>query len=163
MDRQAPNVNFNDSADATAWDLLVEFSPEEFLSDRSRSDGLTAGFLPLPLHGLDSLPEWGASLEAILARFAKEVWGQFEQGGRVRIFCERKILEDGHLEGAAPQLDPAGQRMERAQAILDPGQKMNGGWGYYAIEKGRDSTGAGCTESCRIIEIYVYRESIDTP
>ncbi len=149
MDGQAPNVKLNHSTDVTAWYLLVEFSPQEFLSDRSRSDGLMAGFLSLPLQQLDTLPEWVASVEAMLARFAKEAWGHFEPGGRVRVFCQRKIIDDGCLE--------------RAQAILDPGKKMNGGWGYYAIEKGRDSTGAAFTEPCHIIEIYVYRESIDTP
>ncbi len=149
MDGQAPNVNFNSTADVAAWYLLAEFSLKEFLSDRSRSDGSMAGFLSLPHQELDTLPEWVASVEAMLARFAKEAWGHFEQDGRVRVFCQRKIIDDGCLK--------------RAQAILDPDKKMNGGWGYYAIEKGRDSTDAACKESCPIIEIYVYRESIDTP
>ncbi len=163
MGRQAPNVNLNNSTDATAWYLLAEFSLKEFLSDRSRSDGLMAGFPSLPHQELDTLPEWLITLDAMLTRFAQEVWGQFEQGGRVRVFCQKKIIGDTCFERPASQLDPAGQRMERPQAILATGRKMNGGWGYYAIEKGRDSTDAACKESCPIIEIYVYRESIDTP
>ncbi len=163
MDGQAPNVNLDHSTDVTAWYLLVEFSQEEFLSDRSRSVGLRAGFLSLLLQELDTLPEWAASLEALLARFAKEVWEYGEQGGHVRVFCQRKIIDEGYLEREASQLDRSGKRMERPQAIPDPGKKINGGWGYYAIEKGRDLTDAAYTEPCPIIEIYVYRESIDTP
>lgn len=149
MNRQAPNVNLDSTADAAAWYLLAEFSPQEFLSDRSRSDGFMAGLLSLPHQEMDTLPEWLAPLETLLARFAKEVVGQFEQSGRVRVFCQRKIIEDAYLERAASQ--------------LDPGKKMNGGWGYYAIEKGRDFTDAAWTEPCHIIEIYVYRESIARP
>ncbi len=163
MDGQPPNVNFHRSTDTTAWYLLAEFSLKEFLSERSRSDGWMAGFLSLPLQELDTLPEWVANLEALLARFAKEVWGHSEQSGRVRLFCQRKIIGDGYLERAASPLDPAGRKMEGGQAILDPGKKIDGGWGYYAIEKGGNFADAACKESCPVIEIYVYRESIDTP
>ncbi len=164
MNRQAPHVNINHSTDATAWYLLGEFSSKEFSSDRSRGDGLIAGFLSLPLQELDALPAWVADLEAMLARFAKEVWKHFEQGGRVRVFCQRKIIDAAYFERPASQLDPAGQRLARAHAILDPGKNLDGGgWGYYAIEKGRDPTDAACEASCHIIEVYVYRESIDSP
>ncbi len=163
MNRQAPNANLNHGTDRTAWHLLAEFSPKEFLSDHGRSDGLMAGFLSLPIQELDTLPEWAVDVETILASFAKEVSGHFEHGGRVRVFCQSKIIDEGHFERAALHLDPAEPEMERARAIRDSGKKMNGGWGYYAIEKGSDSDGAACQESCHIIEIYVYRESIDTP
>lgn len=156
-------MNLNHSVDVTTWYLFAEFSLKEFLSDGSRSDGIVAGFRSLPLPELDALPEWAANLEAMLARFAKEVWEYFDQGGRVRVFCQREIIGDGYVERAASRLDPAGQRMERAQSIPDPGKKMNGGWGYYAIEKGRDTTGAAENEPCPIVEVYIYRESIDTP
>ncbi len=163
MHEQAPNVNLNQSTDAAVWYLLAEFSPKEFQSDHGRSDGLVAGFLSLRIQELDTLPEWVADLEAMLARFANEVWGDFEPGGPIRVFCQRKIIDEGYFERAAPHLDPAEQDMERAQAIRDLGKKMNGGWGCYAIEKGRDFTDGSCTEPCHIIEIYVYRESIEAP
>ncbi len=157
MNGQPPNVNRNHATDATAWYLLVDFSAREFLSDQDRSDGLMTGFLSSPLRELDTLPGWVADLEAMLARFAKEVIGHFERGGRVRLFCQRKIVDEEHFERATLQFDPA------EQAIRDSGEKMNGGWGCYAIEKGRDFTEAACTEPCYIIDIYIYRESIDTP
>ncbi len=163
MDRQAPNVNLRHSADDAAWYLLVEFSTREFLSDRSRSDGLRAGFLTLPHQELDTVPEWVANLEAMLARFAREVWEDLGPVGRVRLFCQRKIIDDACFERPASQLDSAGLRMERAHSILDPRKKINGGWGCYAIEKGRDSTDTASKEACHIIEVYIYRESIDTP
>ncbi len=163
MNRQAPSVNIHHSADAKAWYLLAEFSANEFLSDDGRSAGLMAGFLPQRIQELDTLPEWAAILEAMLARFAREVREHFGQGGRVRVFCQRQIIDEGYSERVAPQPDAAGQRLHRAQAILGPGKKMKGGWGYYAIEKGSDSTGAACQESCHTIEIYVYRESMDKP
>ncbi len=163
MNSQAPNADLNSTADVAAWYLLAEFSLQEFSSDRGRTDGLMAGFLSLPHQGLDTLPEWLATLEAMLARFAQEVRGQFEQGGLVRVFCQKKIIDDAYFERAASRLDPAEQKMELAHAILDPGKKTDGGWGCYAIEKGRESTGAACTEAGHILEIYVYRESIDTP
>ncbi len=157
MTKQAPKGKPHHSADVAAWYLLADFSLREFSPERARGNGWMAGFLSLPLQELDPSPDFLANLEAMLARFANEVWGDLEQGGRVRVFCQRKIIDDVYLERAAPQLDPA------AQAIRDSAKKMNGGWGYYAIEKGSDSDRAACQESCHIIEIYVYRESIDTP
>ncbi len=157
MNGQPPNVNRNHSTDVTAWYLLADFSAKEFLSDQGRSHGLMAGFLSSPVRELDTLPEWVADLEAVLARFAKEVMGHFERGGRIRVFCQRMIIDEGYFERAAPHLDPA------EQAIRGSGKKMSGGWGCYAIEKGRDFTDAACTEPCHVIDIYVYRESIDTP
>lgn len=149
MNRQALNLNLNHNTGASEWHLLAEFSLEEFLSERGRSEGLLAGSLSLSHYELEPLSVWLASWEWMLAKCAKEMWGQSEQGGRVFVFCQRKVIDDGCLE--------------RAPGGPDHGKRMNGGWGYYAIEKGRDSTGAAGQASCHIIEIYLYRESIDTP
>ena len=45
-----------------------------------------------------------------------------------------------------------------ADRVTPLGEQRRGGWGYYVIERGSDSSPIPGQESGRIVELYVYRE-----
>jgi hypothetical protein len=47
--------------------------------------------------------------------------------------------------------------MEHAQLIIDSGKKMNGGWGYFIIERSGGEAGSS-ERSSLLVDLYLYQE-----
>ncbi len=144
------------------WYFLAEFSLSGFMSRQDRRDDLTAELLFEAVRELDIPPECVEDIEMTLAAFAQEALVPFKQGRmespeRIRIFCQRKWMSDAN--SAKTSMPHHAQRvMEGASAITYPGTKMNGGWGYFLIERGVDLSGGSSACSWNSIDLYLYKE-----
>jgi len=157
------NANQNFGSDDSIWYFLAEFSLSEFLLDRDRSDELTVGVLRQVVQELGILPECVENIEMTLAGFATEALVRFQQGGlelpgRVRLFCQKKIIDDVNSGSAAARPNHTEQVMEHAQMILDSSTKMNGGWGYFLIKRGSNVSTGSPTRSWNSVDLYLYKE-----
>ncbi len=127
------NANQNLTSDDPAWCFLAEFSLSEFLSDFDRRDALTAGVLYQTVQKLGMPPERLKNIEMTLAGFATEALEYFKQAG---------------LE--IPNREPGRVRVFCQKKVI-----INGGWGYFLIEKGSSSS-TECARDC--IDLYLYEE-----
>ncbi len=121
------------------WHFLAEFSLSEFLTELDRSGGLAAGRLFQTVRQLGMPPEHVEAMEMTLAGFAKEApvffkEGRLELAGRIRVFCQKKIIESG------------------------PG--VSGGWGYFMIERGKDLLPCSSTAPHSYLHLYLYKEGV---
>jgi hypothetical protein len=132
---QTSNPDQESRSKDLAWYLLGEYSLSKFLSDSEKEDKLKAGFLSQTVRELSIPPEYVENIEMMLTGFTKEAFEHFKQGGvklpgRIRIFCKQKMIE----------------------------KEMKGGWGYFVIERSRDSSTNDCTEPFHFIDLYFYGE-----
>ena len=103
--------------------------------DPEKCDKITAGLLSQTVQELSMPIECVENIEMTLRSLAREALAHFEQGRvelpwRIRIFCKKKMI-DG---------------------------EMKGGWGYFVIERSRDSSTSDCTEPHHFIDLYLYKE-----
>lgn len=98
-------------------------------------DGLAAGSFCQTLRELGIPPEWVENIELTLTRFARQALAQFEperlgMPERLRVFCQKKMLDE----------------------------KMNGGWGFFLLERtdGSPESPSASSQSC--VDLYIYRE-----
>ena len=143
------------------WYLLGEYSPGLFLSGHDNGGDLTAALLS------QTMGEWGIPLEILeiigptLAGFAKETLVHFNQGGlelpgRIRVFCNRKMLDEANLVKTTSPVH-AEQSMERAPIKHHSCTIMKWGWGYFIIERPGD--GASSSEKTHpFVDLYLYKE-----
>lgn len=142
---QTSNAGQNFRSDEPVWVLLAELSLSDSLSDHDRGEEPTAGFL------IQTSQDWGISPESMenragtLAGFAKEALARYEQGrlefpGRIRIFCQKKMIDDASLAKAYS-----------AVQTID-------GWGYFLIERGEDLPPDSSATPHHDIDLYLYRE-----
>lgn len=94
-----------------------------------------AGSLFKKLRDLNIPPEYVGNIEMMLTGFAKEALEHFKGGrlelpGRIRIFCQKKTIDE----------------------------KIRGGWGYFLIERGDDVSTGPSVRSWNSVELYLYKE-----
>ncbi len=157
------NADQNFGLDDSIWYILAEFSLSEFLSDRDQRDGLTGGLLRQSVQELGILPEWEKNLEMTLAGFAEEALHQCKQGGtelpgRVRLFCQKKIIGDMYSGSAAARPYHSEQPIEHGQILLHSGARMSGGWGFFLVKRGRNPSTGSPAGSWNSIDLYLYKE-----
>jgi len=156
------NANSSFRPDVPGWYFLKEFSLGEFMSGHDRRDKLKDGYLFQAVWKLGVSPEWVENIEMTLAGSAKEALehyklGKLESPGRIRIFCQKKMIDDGYSEKFS--------RPDHSEGVIKPGQtmhrsdtKMHGGCGYFVIERSlspcADSSGA----PPYFIDLYLYQE-----
>jgi len=117
------------------WSLLGEYSLREFLLDTERVDKIDVGKLSEMVRELAIPVECVDNIEKTLRNFTREALVHFKQGrselhGRIRIFCQKKMIDE----------------------------KIKGGWGYFVIERSRDSVTSEGMDSHNFIDLYFYEE-----
>jgi len=160
---QTSNANQNFSSDDPVWVLLCELSLRDLLSDHDRKDGPMAGNLFQRVRELGMSAECMESIAKTLAGFAKEAFAHHKQGrpefsGRIRIFCQKKIINDVNPGRSTSRSYHAEKAIEQAQMKLDSGMKMNGGWGYFLIERGGNVSIESSASSWNSVDLYLYKE-----
>jgi hypothetical protein len=104
----------------------------------------------------------GVPLETIermataLRGYANEAKVRLKQDGSdlpgwIRVFCPGLMTGDAN-SAKMPRLCTAEGGTNPAETFHPSPTKLNGGWGYYAIERGRDK------EAGRVVELYFYQE-----
>ena len=159
---QISNANHDLRSDDPVWYFLSEFSLSEFMSDYDRRNELTAGFLTQTVRGLGISPECVENIEMKLTGFTKDALAHFKQGrlespGRIRVFCQKKAIDDANSTKTSGPYNTE-QAMEHAQIIHHSGTKMNGGWGYFLIERGGNVSAGSCVSSWNSVDVYLYKE-----
>jgi hypothetical protein len=142
---QTSTAGQNFRSDEPVWVLLAELSSGDSLSDHDRGEETTAGFLIQTSQDLGIPPECMENMARTLAGFAREALARYEQGrlefpGRIRIFCQKKMIDDASLAKA----------YSGAQTI--------GGWGYFLIERGEDLPPDSSATPHHDIDLYLYKE-----
>lgn len=156
------NVKKTFGSDDPVWVLLAELSLREFLSDQDRSDEPAAGSLFQTLQEFRMSPECMEHIAGMLAGLAKEASlrtkpGKIELPGRIRIFCQKKILDDVKSVKTSGSCHPE-QPEKQKQSFPDSGGNKIGGWGYFMIERGEDLPPDSSAIPHNFIDLYLYKE-----
>ncbi len=128
-------------SDDPIWYLLSDCSLSVDILKENLEVELSTKMLPQVNHELqlplETLNKIKSTISAI-ARWTKVNSNQSVPCAPVDIylFCHKKMIE----------------RLNNSQDCLD------GGWGYYVIEKSRNFNQTGGQEYHRVIEVYLYRE-----
>ena len=146
-------------SDDPEWVLLADLSLGDFLSDHDRRDESTAGYLLQTVRELGMPLECVENIAMLVTDFAKESPVHYKQEGlefpaRIRIFCQKKIIDDANAARATSRAYHTETAMEHSPMILDFGAKMNGGWGCFLIKRG----GNVSDDSHHFIDLHLYRE-----
>jgi hypothetical protein len=156
-----PNMNKKYQFDDPTWYYLAEYSLSDLMADQDAEDEFTSGrlFQTMPEMGISI--EFMDSIELTLRSFVMEALANFKPGRlelpeRVRIYCQKKMVEDARVAIASgfSQLDPT---LENESIIRHFETNMGGGWGYFLIERRGYQTGSSAYSS-NSVDLYLYKE-----
>ena len=139
MESAIENLSIHE--DESPWYFIAEFSLSEVSVDPFRGAELTEGALIQSLRGMGIPPEYLKTIVRTITHSTEGASRLFHNSYpdlpvRYFLYCDRKTADNKHHS-------------------ID---QMGGGWGQYVIERGRDFTKNSPQESCRIVEIYLYKE-----
>ena len=159
---QTSNAKRHSSSEDPVWVLFAELSLRDFLWDQDRRDESAAGALFQKLRELGMSPDCMENIAKTLARFAKEALVRTKQGrlefpGGIRIFCQKKIIDDANAEKSSRPYSTE-QGTKQKQIFPDSGTNPIGGWGYFMIERGEDLPPDSSTPPHYDIALYLYKE-----
>ena len=157
------NAKQNFSSDDPVWVLLADLSFRDFLSDPERGGEPTAGYLLQTMRELGMPLECVENIAMLVTEFARELPVRYQHEGlefpgRIRIFCQKKIIDDTNAAHATSRPYPTEQAMEHSPMILDFGTKMNGGWGSFLIKRGGNVSYDASLSAYYSVDLYLYRE-----
>jgi len=144
------------------WYLLAEYALSEIMPDNGREDRQAAGFLSQPFRALGVPPEWIEKVEMTLSGYAKLArvpvkQGNLERSGSIRVFCHKKVIDDANSSQAS-RPDHAELTMEHTPIKIHSSTKMNGGWGYFLIDRGGNVSNGSSVSSRNSVDLYLYKE-----
>ena len=153
----------NFTPDNLMWYFLAEFSLSKFLLDPYRGDELTTGLLFQTMQELDMPHECVKNIALLVTEFAKESPAHFKQEGvefpaRIRVFCQKKVIDDANTTRPTSRPYHTEQAMEDSPMMPEVGTKMNGGWGYFFIERGGNVSTGSSVSSRNSVDLYLYKE-----
>lgn len=145
------------------WVFLAELSVRDFLSDHDGRDESTAGYLFQTVRELGMPLACVENIAMLVTELTKESPAHDKREGleftaRIRIFCEKKIIDDANAASTTSrpyQTEPA---MEHSPMILDFDTKMHGGWGCFLIKRGGSVSNDASLRSDHFVDLYLYRE-----
>jgi hypothetical protein len=159
---QTSNTKQDFSCDDPVWILLAEREFSDFLSDHDRKDWLMAGLMFQTIQEFRMPPECIENITRSLARFAQEALAHQKQErlefpARVRIFCQKKMIEDANAVSTSVP-DHIEQAKKQKQNFPDCEANKIGGWGYFMIERSEDLLPYSAEVSHNSIDLYLYTE-----
>jgi hypothetical protein len=156
-----PNTNNKYQSDDPAWYYLAEYSLSALMPDQDVKDEFTSGQLFQTMREMGLSMDFMNSIELTLKSFAKEALANFKQGRlelpeRVRIFCQKKMVEDARvaITSGFSQIE---HTLENESIIRHFETNMGGGWGYFLIERRGYLTGSSAYSS-NSVDLYLYKE-----
>lgn len=156
------NAKENFNSDDPVWVLLAELSFRDFLSYHDRKDGFMARLMFQTIREFGMSPECMKNITGMLAGFAQEALEHQKQDrlefpARVRIFCQKKMIEDANAAGAS-RPDHVERGKKHKQIFPDCEASKIGGWGYFMIERGEDLPPDSSGIPHNSIDLYLYKE-----
>lgn len=159
---QTSNAKQKSRPEDPVWYRLAELSLRDFLSDYDRRDESAAGSLFQMVREMGMSAEFMENIVGTLAVFAKEALMRDKQGrlefpGRIRIFCQKGILDDAKsTKTSRPYHTKQGKK--HTQSFPESGTNMIGGWGYFMIEGGGDLPSHSSAAPHKYVDLYLYKE-----
>lgn len=138
---QAENGNPEVNRDDPTWHFIADFSLNEVTFAEFMATELTTGSLFQAMREQNIPVECIERIKGTISEIVKGVRSSF-----------RHRLPDLPVRFCLFSNKTAKAR------VRDSGDQMNGGWGYYVIERGRDFLNATCQECPRVVELYIYEE-----
>ena len=138
---QANNNHPKNNKDNPAWYFIAEFLLEEVNFDEFLGTELTAGSFYQAMLNRGIPPQYIKQIKGTIAKTIRGLSGSFNHNMpdlpiRICVFSNEKTMDRlPHSDG-----------------------QMNGGWGYYMIERGGDFQNPACQEHLRVMELYLYKE-----
>jgi len=159
---QNPKDNQNSRPNDPVWHLLAEYPLSEFILDQDTGDEPTAGLLFQTMRELGIPPEYLENIEMTLTGFAKEAMAHFNQDRLdspvyIRVFCQKKTIAEVNSVRTSSHLN-AEPTTEPTQINRHSDTKMNGGWGYFLIERGGVFTPGSSVSTYNLIDLHLYKE-----
>ncbi len=107
-------------------------------------------------------PECMENIAGTVTEFAKEALVRYKQEGpefpgRIRIFCQKKIIDDANSEKTSRPYHTE-QDKKQKQIFSDSSASRIGGWGYFSIERGGDISTDSPLSSGNSVDLYLYKE-----
>jgi hypothetical protein len=157
------NAKQNSRSEDLVWVLLAELSVRDFLSDHDRKEKSKAGYLFQTVRELGMPLGCVQDIAMLVTEFTKESPVHDEQEGlefpgRIRIFCQKKIIDDANAARTTSRPYHTEQPMEPSPMILDVGAKMDGGWGCFLLRRGGNVSDDASLRSDHFVDLYLYRE-----
>ena len=137
---QAEEDNLEDNNIDSPWNFFGEFLLDGVNSDEFMATELQAGSL------FQALREWGIPLECI---------------ERIRRTMAKTVKgKQRSLTHSSPDLTVRVSLFSNCKTESTPrsGALLNGAWGYYLIERGREFLNSPLRGSPRVVELYLYKE-----
>lgn len=141
LDMQTLNGNQNIPIDDPTWYPIAELSLDEVVLNQEKIVEFTAEPLIQTIRELSLPVEYIKRIEGTITEAIRGVNSSLnycEQGPSVCIYLyfKKKLMD----------------------SVQQTGDQMNGGWGYYLIERNRDLLNGCCEQLCRVVEVYLYNE-----
>lgn len=155
------NGSQNIGSNHPEWYLLAEYAFSEIMPDNSKGDELTVEFLSQLFQPLGVPPEWIGKVGMTLTRLAKLALMPVKQeklarSGRIRVFCQKKMIDDANSVKTSSFYNEE-QVMEHVPIKYHSSMIMNGGWGYFIVERSGDDAGSS-ERSSLLVDLYLYQE-----
>jgi hypothetical protein len=156
-----PNTNKKYQSDDPVWYFLAEYSLSALMPDQDAKDEFTSGLLFQTMREMGISMEFMDSIELTLRSFVMEALANFKQGRlelpeRVRVFCQKKMVEDARvaITSGFSQIE---HTLENESIIRHFETNLGGGWGYFLIERRGYQPGSSAY-SCNSVDLYLYKE-----
>lgn len=158
---QTINHNSKSSDDNHIWLLLSEFSLSEFPLDEDIAVELSLGWIFQTMREFGLPWELTNQIEMPLSWTLRKAINCFNRCTNrsigIRLFCQPRMMVE--IRQAKTSQSPLTQQiMEPSENLRSPGDKMNGGWGYFLVESGGDITRTSYMDHNQVVEVYLYQE-----
>ena len=158
---QTSNADQNTRSSTPVWYLLAEYALNEIMVDHGKGDELAAGFLFQLFRESGAPLEWIGNIEMKLTGLTKKAQvpikqGRLERSGSIRVFCQKRMIDDANSVKTSSLYNEE-QAMEHVPIKVHSSTMMNGGWGYFIIERSGGEAGSS-ERSSLLVDLYLYQE-----
>jgi hypothetical protein len=159
---QTLNTNQTTRSNDPGWVFLSEYSLRTFLEGPDAGDELATGMQSKMARELAIPVECIHHVEKTLRSFTREAVAQSQLErtdlyGRIRIFCQKKMIEDA-CSAKTTRLHHIEQAIGEERAVRYSDLIVNGGWGYFLVERTSDSSASPSGGPSHFIDLYLYVE-----
>ena len=156
------NDNQNSNLTDPDWCFLGEYALKGLVVDgeiRGRSED---GMLRETIRGLGIGAELIDSIERKLIEFISGAMAQlnqlrFETPTTIRVFCQKKMEEDENSMKSLSLIKEK-QTLRFSTNIHQPVPAVNGGWGYFLVERNGGFAPNSTVSTFNLVDLYLYKE-----
>jgi len=156
------NDNHNSNLTDTEWYFLGEYPLKVLGVDGEIQDRSEDGILIETIRDLGIGAELIDNIERKLIGFAGGAMAQldqecFERPATIRLFCQKKMVEDRKSMKSLSQLKEK-LTIKYSHNIHQSDPAFNGGWGYFLVKRGGGPNPAYSVNTNIRIDLFIYKE-----